>query len=275
MSEIQSTETNKIAAAWILARLEIRHALLDSKNPHFQSKFASLESVLDALTPFLKHGLALFQTTDKIGSDLFVISTLTHAESGQWIRSYMPILAKDMSDPQKMGSGISYAKRYAAAMLGGIGERDDDGNKAAEPKPKETPIERGPVAKVKAQVKPKISEAAIEEGKAVAKAILPFNVPKHLKDRQVIDCSEFTAKFGQFKNKMLKDIPIKSLSDYSQWLKNERDKSGMPIPQYVEFVQYAEEFLTQAKSHDLDLALNQAKDNDSEVPDWAKEDIPF
>jgi len=39
--------------AFIKAQKEIHNARLDSSNPHFKSKYASLEAVLDAVKPTL------------------------------------------------------------------------------------------------------------------------------------------------------------------------------------------------------------------------------
>ena len=49
----------------------------------------------------------------------------------------LPIISRDANDPQKMGSAITYAKRYGLqAMFGIPADEDDDGNKANEaPKP--------------------------------------------------------------------------------------------------------------------------------------------
>jgi len=69
-----------------------------------------------------------------------VISRLTHAESGEFVESSMPIIAKDMNDPQKWGSAITYARRYTLQSLIALPAADDDGNGASEqPKSKQTP----------------------------------------------------------------------------------------------------------------------------------------
>lgn len=73
------------------------------------------------------NNLAIFQTTCSIDGQFNVVTTLSHT-SGQWIRGFYPVVA-DMKDPQKVGSAMSYAKRYAmSAILGVVAEADDDGN---------------------------------------------------------------------------------------------------------------------------------------------------
>tara|TARA_B110000503_G_scaffold116048_1_gene174783 strand:+ start:228 stop:917 length:690 start_codon:yes stop_codon:yes gene_type:complete len=70
--------------------------------------------------------LAIFQTTSSISGQFLLVTTLSHS-SGQWIRGFYPLMA-DMKDPQKIGSVLSYAKRYAmASILGIVADGDDDG----------------------------------------------------------------------------------------------------------------------------------------------------
>jgi hypothetical protein len=55
-------------------------------------------------------------------------TTLAHS-SGEWIRSELPIRAKDAS-PQAQGSAITYARRYALAAIVGLAQIDDDAEAA-------------------------------------------------------------------------------------------------------------------------------------------------
>ena len=73
------------------------------------------------------NGLALLQATTFTEGQFFLVTTISH-DSGQWFRGYYPLIA-DMKDPQKLGSVMSYAKRYAmAAILGVVADEDDDGS---------------------------------------------------------------------------------------------------------------------------------------------------
>lgn len=128
----QSESTSEIFKSLISAHKEISHALKDSKNPHFRNDFASLTSVIDATKEaYLKHDCFLMQIPS-IGDGGFpiLITQISHT-SGQWIRSFTPILSKDGSDPQKFGSGLTYARRYALAAISNLGQVDDDGNHAS------------------------------------------------------------------------------------------------------------------------------------------------
>jgi hypothetical protein len=64
---------------------------------------------------------------------MFVKTIVMHV-SGEVLTSRTPIVSQDLTNPQKMGSGITYAKRYGLQAAFGLPSEDDDGNKAAEPK---------------------------------------------------------------------------------------------------------------------------------------------
>ena len=58
-----SPNVGKLSEALSKAQAEMQHAIKDSTNPHFQSKYADLASVIDALRPALtKYGLSVAQT---------------------------------------------------------------------------------------------------------------------------------------------------------------------------------------------------------------------
>jgi hypothetical protein len=57
-------------------------------------------------------------------------------ESGESVTGRTPVLTKDNTDPQKMGSGITYAKRYGLQAAFGLPSEDDDGNEASVSTPK-------------------------------------------------------------------------------------------------------------------------------------------
>ncbi len=59
-----------------------------------------------------------------------IVTLLAH-ESGQWIRSRLPMRPKDLS-PQSVGSTMTYARRYALAAMVGLAQVDDDAESAQE-----------------------------------------------------------------------------------------------------------------------------------------------
>jgi len=107
----------------------------DGKNPHFKSNYSTLESVINAVSYGQQFGLCFTQEIDFEIADgevlQFVRTSLIHAPSGEQRQSRTPILTRDKTDPQKMGSGVSYAKRYGLQSIFGIPSGDDDGNAAS------------------------------------------------------------------------------------------------------------------------------------------------
>ena len=104
----------------------------DSTNPHFKSKYASLEDIWSTLRPvFLKHGILVSQVPGAIKDGAIeVVTQIIHVASGEFLLScgYMP-LGKE--GPQAAGSAITYARRYfLCPMLGIVAGEDDDAETA-------------------------------------------------------------------------------------------------------------------------------------------------
>jgi hypothetical protein len=128
----QSEQTNELFTALALAQAEFAPATKDATNPFFKSSYATLGAILEVLNPVLgKHGLSFVQMTDVDDDGKVYLDTQINHKSGQWMRGRRPILCKDPTDPQKMGSTESYAKRYALQSAFGISTEDDDANHAA------------------------------------------------------------------------------------------------------------------------------------------------
>ncbi len=125
----QSESIADLAAALSKAQASITGALKDSANPFFKSKYADLASCWDACRkPLTDNGLAVIQTIEAGEGRAVLVTTLCHA-SGEWIKSYCPILTKDDS-PQALGSAITYSRRYALAAMVGLAQIDDDAEAA-------------------------------------------------------------------------------------------------------------------------------------------------
>lgn len=129
----KSEQINEIAKALAAAQSEMKAAKKDATNPFFKSGYATLESVSDACLPALnKHGIAVTQTTARLGDGSLVTleTTLIHS-SGQWIGSVYPV-HPTKNDPQSLGSAITYARRYSLAAIAGVTVSDDDGEAATQ-----------------------------------------------------------------------------------------------------------------------------------------------
>ncbi len=107
----------------------------DGLNPHFKSKYVTLETVMATVLPILnRHGVLLIQGTDFDDSGDVLFTKLIHADTGETAESVMRLrVSKD--DAQGLGSAMTYARRYAImGMLGLVADADDDGNAASAPK---------------------------------------------------------------------------------------------------------------------------------------------
>ncbi len=125
----QTVNIGKLTLALSKAQGEITGALKDSKNPFFKSNYADLASVWDACREHLsKNELAVIQTTDESSEGIIVITTLAHS-SGEWIRGRIK-LKPVKTDPQGMGSALTYGRRYGLAAIVGVAQIDDDAEAA-------------------------------------------------------------------------------------------------------------------------------------------------
>ena len=102
----------------------------DAKNPFFKNNYASLSNIIEAVTkPLNDNGLSVLQLPSIEG-----LTTLLLHESGEWISSVSATPVKDATDPQKLGSAITYARRYALGAILSLNiDEDDDGQKANKP----------------------------------------------------------------------------------------------------------------------------------------------
>ena len=106
------------------AKQEIGKISKDSTNPFFKSKYFDINSLLEHVELILwKHGLFIVQPIEED-----IVTTKIMDENGFGIASGMRLPA--LSDPQKMGSAITYYRRYTLQSLLALQAEDDDGNKA-------------------------------------------------------------------------------------------------------------------------------------------------
>lgn len=98
-------------------------------NPFFGSKYAELSDIIEATDAALsKNGLAVIQPECRTG-DLWEIRTLLTHASGAYIETIATL--PHAGDWQKVGSAMTYCRRYChGGILGVAPEDDDDGNAA-------------------------------------------------------------------------------------------------------------------------------------------------
>lgn len=115
----------RFAAAWA----DCENPPLDSANPHFRTRFASLKATLGVIrAACAKHGLAYRQAIQAPTGDTppILISSLVDADGNT-----MPLgalIVDRPANPQSFGANLTYAKRQLAQVDWGItGDPDEDG----------------------------------------------------------------------------------------------------------------------------------------------------
>ena len=98
----------------------------DSTNPFYKSKYFDINSLIKQVTPILeKHKLLLLQPI-KNGEQHSIIYDIDNGDSVESSLSLPTNL-----DAQKIGSAITYYRRYTLQSLLGLQAEDDDGNNAS------------------------------------------------------------------------------------------------------------------------------------------------
>ena len=102
----------------------------DSENPFFKSMYFDINSILAEIKPILNsHNILLTQKLTTLeGGKMGLKTTLYDTGSDEVLESECPL--PENPDPQKMGSIITYFRRYALQSLLALEAEDDDANQA-------------------------------------------------------------------------------------------------------------------------------------------------
>src|SRR3990167_4239890 len=116
--------------------LEVQHeigALKKTKdNPYFKSKYFDINSLIEVVKPILnKYRIILLQPliTDTNGKAAVKTILMDADSSESLIEYYVPL--PETPDAQKMGSAITYIRRYSLQSLLALEAEDDDGAMAS------------------------------------------------------------------------------------------------------------------------------------------------
>lgn len=152
--EPNTNPLNELATALAKAQGEIEPAPKDANNPYYHSKYASLPAVRAAMRDaFARHGLSVVQIPEVDGDSGRMVTiedskgntsearlgslrlrTILFHSSGQSLDCGCLSAEVDLANPQKIGSAITYFRRYAlAAISQTVADDDDDANAAAQP----------------------------------------------------------------------------------------------------------------------------------------------
>jgi hypothetical protein len=131
-----SASIENLAAALGKFQAETHGVIRDATNPFLKNRYATLEAVIETARPALaKAGLAFLQAPggQVMGNAVELETMLMHGASGEWIR-FNTIVPLTKTDPQGVGSAITYACRYALMAMLGLPPLDDDAE-ATKPEP--------------------------------------------------------------------------------------------------------------------------------------------
>lgn len=131
---IETSESiDKLSAALAKAQSEFKVAKKTATNPFLKNNYSNLSDIYQAVKPALAaNGISLVQSSDLQDGAVQVTQTRLIHTSGQWMQTTMSMMV-GKTDPQSIGSLLSYSRRYAITQALSIdtGELDDDGNRAS------------------------------------------------------------------------------------------------------------------------------------------------
>jgi len=104
-------------------------------NPFFKSKYVPLKAILPTVKEkCAEHNFVVAQIPRIENGESVLVTEIQHKD-GKTLTGEMKIISKDPTDPQKVGAGLTYARRYMLTCMFGLEEEDDDGNTAAGQQP--------------------------------------------------------------------------------------------------------------------------------------------
>ena len=109
------------------AKQEIGKVTKGNDNPFFKSKYADLNSLLEATEPILlKYDLIVLQPI----INGCVCTRIINIENGEYVESSLQLPV--VTDPQKQIAGVTYFRRATLQSLLSLQAVDDDGNTVSE-----------------------------------------------------------------------------------------------------------------------------------------------
>ena len=124
-----------LTAKLLKVQQEIAGVKKTAENPFFNSMYFDINGLLDVVKPVLsKHGLVILQPLDMVEGKSCIVTMIIDPESGEELASAIPL--PELSNPQQMGSAITYYRRYSLQSILSLQSVDDDAETAMSRKPK-------------------------------------------------------------------------------------------------------------------------------------------
>ncbi len=109
------------------AKQSIKKIAKNAKNPHFKNNYADINALIEEVEPILlENRLLLLQPIE----DGYVYTRIVDVDSGEICESCMKL--PEIQDPQKIGSAVTYYRRYTLQSLLSLQAVDDDANLSSE-----------------------------------------------------------------------------------------------------------------------------------------------
>lgn len=136
---VSATIGKEFAASLVKAQGEIEGAKKGKENTFFKdgkgkaSKYADLASCWEACRDALQaNQIAVLQFPSAAPpGHVGITGVLVYGPTGETLSETFNVPVKDATNPQAMGSAITYGRRYQLCSMIGICPDDDDGNAAA------------------------------------------------------------------------------------------------------------------------------------------------
>lgn len=103
----------------------------DKTNTYHNNEYASLDSIMSTCNDSFEYGLGYhFESEITENGGMKIKGVMTFDGGNETRELSVPVYVKDKSNPQALGSGITYAKRYVLQTLFALitDDFDDDGN---------------------------------------------------------------------------------------------------------------------------------------------------
>lgn len=98
----------------------------ESDNPFYKSKYADLNTIFDEVKQKIsENGFVLLQNVENMN----LRTRIVHIETREMLESVFSLVT-DKLDMQRLGSAVTYARRYSLLPMLNIEVEDDDGNEA-------------------------------------------------------------------------------------------------------------------------------------------------